>query len=276
MKLWLYSHLVDSPGNSLVERELTSRGHEFVRLRPGDLHLELGKRPEEFPDLLFPRIGSSAPQSALVELALLERMGYRCVNSSLALAASRDKALAQAALEQAGVPVPRSVWLGKGPLDEVVARLPGPPWVLKLTLGTKGQGVALVESLRSLRSTVDALRATNVPLLLQEFVESAGGADTRVIVLGGKAVLGARRQSTQSEEFRSNVALGGKAHRVELDPQWGAIAEQASNAVGLSVAGVDLVQGPDGPLVLEVNGSPGLAAAPEMPSLLVDYLEGLL
>lgn len=274
MNLWLYSHLVDSPGNRLILEEGDRRGHQVTLKRPSAAHLALHlPLPEEMPDLLLTRTGGSAPAAAIDYLRTLAFLGVPCLNTPMGLYRTRHKGVAYALLASHGVPIPKTVTLGNAPLEEAIACIPGPPWILKLPLSTKGQGVSLVESMRSLRSTADVLRETSQTVLLQEFIATAKGADIRVMVLGGKAVLAARRSAAGGDEFRSNLHLGGGATRVELSEEIASIAERASEALGLEMAGVDLLEGPDGYLVVEVNSSPGLTASPKLPSLLFDFLE---
>lgn len=175
-----------------------------------------------------------------------------------------------ALLASAKVPFPKTMVLGN---HWDASLIPGPPWIVKLSVSTKGQGVCLVESERSLRSVVDALRETGQSLLLQEFISESRGADTRVVVLGGKARVAARRQTQRGDEFRSNLHLGGKAEVLELTEDLAGLAEAATRALGLEIAGVDLLQARDGYQVIEVNGSPGLTASPDLPRFVMDYLE---
>lgn len=273
MKLWLYSHLIDSPGNSLVVEEGKRRGHEVLLKRPSFIHLNMGPNLRDKPDLLLTRTGGAAPESAIDYLRCLWSLGIRCLNTPQGLYRTRHKGVAYSFLAAAGVPIPKTVLLGAEPTEKVVDILPGPPWILKLPLSTKGQGVCLVESLRSLRSTADVLKESGQTLLLQEFVETARGSDIRVLVFGGKARLAARRSARKADEFRSNVHLGGSAETVELTPELAQIAERAASALELQMAGVDILEGSDGYLVVEVNSSPGLTASSKLPSLLFDYLE---
>lgn len=274
MKLWLYSHLVDSPGNRLLTEEGTRRGHQVLLKRPSSTHLPLHRSlDEELPDLLLTRTGGSAPASAIDYLQTLAFLGIPCLNTPMGLSRTRHKGVAYALLAGQSIPIPKTVTLGSDPIESALEYLPGPPWILKLPLSTKGQGVSLVESLRSLRSTADVLRETSQTVLLQEFVASSKGSDIRVIVLGGRAVLAARRRAASQDEFRSNLHLGGEAEMVELTPEISSIAERATVALGLDMAGVDLLEGTHGYLVVEVNSSPGLTASPKLPSLLFDFLE---
>jgi ribosomal protein S6--L-glutamate ligase len=276
VKLWLYSHLQDSPGNALVLKEAQNRGHQATLVRPGACHLALDAELSERPDLLLTRVGGAAPDSAIEDLTMLSVLGVRCVNSPESLRRTRHKGVASSYLFRAGVPTPKTVQIGVGSVDEALRGMPGPPWIVKLPLSTKGQGVCLVESLRSLRSVVDTLRAGSPSVLLQEFIECSKGCDIRVIVLGGKARLAARRRAREKDEFRSNVHLGGKADLVELEPDMRRVAEDAARALGLDIAGIDLLESENGYLVVEVNSSPGLTASDQLPSLLFDHLEEMM
>lgn len=272
MNFWLYSHLRDSPGNKLVQEEALRRGHQCTLVRPEQLTLRLDEAHQDRP-LVYTRTGSSAPLSALAKLSVLEGLGYPCVNRSHSLHQARDKAITYSKLAGSGVPCPRTVVVGEKATKAQLSAIPGPPWIVKLAVSTKGQGVCLVESERSLRSVVDALREASQLVLLQEFIEEARGSDIRVLVLGGKARVAARRQAAGGDEFRSNIFLGGQAEEVELEPEMARDAEAAAQALELDIAGVDLLPTQSGYSVVEVNGSPGLTASPRMPGLLVDFLE---
>ncbi|HIB64506.1 MAG TPA: RimK family alpha-L-glutamate ligase [Phycisphaerales bacterium] len=274
MRIWLYSHLVNSPGNQLISDEAASRGHELRLVRPHSLNIVPGQIIEDLPDVVYARVGGAAPDSAIDELQILEGQGAFCLNSAVPIRRARHKGITYSVLAGAGVAIPKTVLLShRQELSSALSALSGPPWILKLPLSTKGQGVCLVESLRSLRSVLDVVGEREGPVVLQEFVAHSKGADVRVLVLGGKAVLAARRQAQSGDEFRSNVYLGGKAHQVELTEAIKDISEQATRALGLEIAGVDLLESENGYLVVEVNSSPGLTASPLLPGLVVDFLE---
>jgi len=273
LKVWLYSHLQNSPGNDLVLQEGKRRGHLISLIEPGSRHLDLLRGLNDPPDLVFTRVGSAAPESAIDYLTTIASFGIRCLNSPMGLRKSRHKGVAYGYLAQALVPIPKTVLVGCEKLEKTLEIIPGPPWILKLPLSTKGQGVCLVESLRSLRSVLDALGDPAQGVLLQEFVDFAPGSDTRVLVYGGKARIAARRQATEKDEFRSNMHLGGGAEQIELSPELAQIAETAAATLNLDIAGVDLIESERGFLVVEVNSSPGLTASKALPGLLFDYLE---
>jgi ribosomal protein S6--L-glutamate ligase len=214
--------------------------------------------PDDLPDRVYTRMGSSAPPEAFHVLALLEGLGVPCVNASAGLRLTRDKTTATLALVRAGLPVPPSALVGReAPLEAVFEAVPGPPWIIKLPVSTQGSGVMLAESLRSLRSLCDALHGVGQRVLVQSFVAEAAGADVRVLVVGGRA-LGAMRRQGQGDEFRSNLHRGGRAAPVALTPALSDVAQRAAAALGLEIAGVDLLESDRGPLIIEVNGSPGL------------------
>lgn len=272
MRFWLLSHLKDSPGNRIFEHAARGRGHQVELRDPAgiDLNLAPSHTFDELPDLVFTRMGSSAPAPTLHVLQALESAGVPCVNGVEGLRRSRDKARAYLELARAGVPVPATSQPGRG---GGAGSVPGPPWIVKLPVGTKGEGVMLAESAPALKAMIASLQGLGQAPLVQEFIQEAGGADVRVLVLGGRASVAARRQGREGE-FRSNLHLGGEARPVTLTADLARVAEAATEALGLDVAGVDLLESRRGPLVVEVNGSPGMTASPEIVERLLDYLEG--
>ncbi len=284
------SHLQGSPGNALVQGAARRAGHEARLVDPSHLSVSLdrggltlldGDAPAVLPDLVFTRLGSSAPEEALDTLDALTRAGVPCVNEAGALRQTRDKARAFVALAAAGLPLPGTILLGRDTSAKAAAeRLGPPPWVVKLPHGTQGMAVTQVGSLPALRSLVDMLRGLGQRLVLQQLVQEARGVDVRVLVLGGKAVA-AMRRTAQGDEWRSNLHRGGAAGPEPLTPELTAVAERSAAALGLRVAGVDLLPTSSGPLVCEVNGSPGLeglqqATGRDLAAELVRELEGLV
>lgn len=269
MKLWILSHLKESPGNRLMLEAAQGRGHEAWLVDPGRASLVLSASaapalprgdgwPEQRPDVVFTRMGSSTPVEAFHLLEYLELLGIPCVNSSESLRRTRDKTTQGLALVRAGLPVPATVLVGQAhDLDAAVETVIGPPWIVKLPVSTQGAGVVLAESRRSLRSVVESLHGVGHRVLVQAFVAEAAGTDVRVLVVDGEARAAMRRRG-QSDEFRSNLHRGGKAELVELTPAQADVAVRAAASLGLQVAGVDLLESKEGPLVIEVNSSPGL------------------
>ncbi len=281
MKVCLLSHLIGSPGNRIFTEVGSKRGHDIELKSPKALSWTLLGKPKPgidwpggVPDLVFTRMGSSAPDSSLAAILACELSGLPTVNRSEALRLCRNKLVAHLHLQASGVPSPAvfsysetSTW------EHVLEALGPPPHVVKLALGTKGQGVMLTESRRSFLSLADSLRSLGLSFFVQRFVSEATGVDTRIFLVGGRAVGAARRSSQHTEEFRSNLHLGGKAKEVEATPAQISVAELAAQCLGLEVAGVDLLESSEGPLVLEVNGSPGLEASSRFAEALWDYLE---
>jgi ribosomal protein S6--L-glutamate ligase len=208
-------------------------------------------------DMVLPRIGAALPGQGVAAVAHLEAMGVPVVNGSAAIRRAHDKLLALQILAGSGIEVPRTV-LARRPaqFDEAIERVGGPPVVLKLLQGAQGVGVILAETRAAAASTLDSLWGLRQDVLVQEFVSESAGRDVRALVVGGKIVAAMRRQA-RSGEWRSNIHRGGVGSPIELEPAYARAALAAAGAIGLDVAGVDLLEGRDGPLVIEVNASPG-------------------
>ena len=269
MKIWLMTHLKDSPGSNLLLAAARDRGHDATLVDPlraslvispgaGGLEIRLPAGPAPLPDMVLARTGGSAPAEALHTLRQIEALGVPCVNPSAGIAASRDKLITAQRLAAHGLPFPATALIGRdAPLEPVLERVQGPPWIVKLPVSTQGSGVVLAESLRSLRSICDALHAAGQRLLIQQFVAEAGSSDIRVLVVEGRAVA-AMRRTGQGDEFRSNLHRGGQGQLEVSSDALSRLAEEAARALGLELAGVDLLESRSGPLVIEVNSSPGL------------------
>lgn len=210
-------------------------------------------------DAFIPRIGASATHFGVSLVRQLERMGKLTPITSEGIVRSRDKILCLQTLEAAGIPVPATVY-NRGPYvapGDLVRAVGGPPVVIKVLEGTQGIGVVLCETQNAAESSIEAFRNLARGVLVQEFVEESAGTDLRCIVVGTRVVAAMRRQARKGE-FRSNLHRGGSAEAVKLTDEEKDIALRAAAAVGLGVAGVDILQSDRGPLVVEVNSSPGL------------------
>lgn len=271
MRIWLLSHLTESIGTRITRDLMESAGHEVVHVQPHQLHLAAGQGgaggeaslalvgAPELPDLVFTRLGSSAPPQSLDVVRHLEAMGLRVVNSARSLERCRDKFRSYQIMARHGVSVPPATLVGPdGDIDQLVAHLGQPPYIVKLPVGTKGGGVTIVDTQRSLRSTLDVLLGLGERVLVQKFIAEAAGTDVRITVLDGEARFAVRRTAA-GDEFRSNIHLGGQDTHEELDPRHKDVAERAARAHGLAFAGVDILESDAGPTVAEVNGSPGLS-----------------
>ena len=207
---------------------------------------------------VIPRIGASINRYGTAVLHQFELMGCHTPSPSAAIKDARDKLRCHQLLAAQGIDMPVTVF-GDNPDDteDLLAMLGDPPHVIKLTEGSQGRGVMLTEKPSASRGVVDALRGLYATFLLQEFIAEAGGADIRCLVVGGEVVAAMRRQAPEGD-FRANLHRGGSASAAEPSARERALAVRAAQVLGLGVAGVDLVESAGGPLVLEVNASPGL------------------
>ena len=212
---------------------------------------------------VIPRIGASITRYGCAVLRQFELMGSHTPNPAAAIARARDKLACHQLLAAQGIGLPATVF-GDNPDDtsDLLALLGPPPHVVKLNEGTQGAGVMLTEKLSASRGVVEALRGLYANFLVQEFVAEAEGADLRCFVVGDRVVAAMQRQAAAGD-FRSNLHRGGSATAVETSADEQAVAVRAAQAVGLGVAGVDLIRSRRGPLLLEVNASPGLEGIEE-------------
>jgi ribosomal protein S6--L-glutamate ligase len=185
-------------------------------------------------------------------------MGVYCLNESQAIARSRDKLRSLQILSRHDIGVPPTLFTRQADhVQDCIDRVEGPPVVVKLLQGTQGIGVVLAESNRAASSVIEAFHGLDQNILIQKFIKEAKGADIRALVVGRKVVAAMKRQALAGE-FRSNLHRGGRATSVKLSPEYRRTALAAARVLGLSVAGVDMIESSEGPMVMEVNSSPGL------------------
>jgi ribosomal protein S6--L-glutamate ligase len=244
-----------------------ARGHEVDVIDP--LQLQLIVAPNEpslrcggqkLPsyDAVVPRIGASVTRYGLAVVGQLELGAATVLNGGAAIALSRDKVRSLQRLSEERVCVPRTVSLRSlSGLDTAFSLVGGFPAIVKLQEGTQGVGTMLVESRASAHALLETLCSMGQEVLLQEFIRESRGRDVRALVVGGK-VVAAMRRSAPRGEFRSNLHRGGQGEAIKLPRRFRSTAIKAAAAVGLDVAGVDMLEGADGPVVVEVNSSPGL------------------
>lgn len=230
----------------------------YMRIAPGDFAVHYQGRALADYDAVIPRIGASITFYGTAVLRQFEMMGVYTPNSSDSVLRARDKLRCLQLLARENIGLPVTVF-GDNPDDtaDLLAMLGEPPHVIKLNEGAQGQGVLLAEKYSASQGVIEAFRGLYANFLVQEFIREARGADIRCFVVGGKVVAAMRRQA-RAGEFRSNLHRGGSATRVELSAAEIDTALRAARLVGLNVAGVDLLRSRRGPLVLEVNSSPGL------------------
>ena len=209
-------------------------------------------------DAIIPRIGSSATFYGTAILRQFEMKGVYVVNESLSINRSRDKLRAHQLLARKKIGMPITAFShSANNIDELIKIVGGAPLILKLLEGTQGKGVILAETAKTAKAVVEAFGGLHAFFLIQEFIKESRGADIRCFVIGDKVVAAMKRQGADGE-FRSNLHRGGSATFVKLSPEERKTAVDAAKIMGLKVAGVDLVRSKRGPLVLEVNSSPGL------------------
>lgn len=213
----------------------------------------------EFYDAVIPRIGASVTFYGAAVVRQLEMMGVFCVNDSVAITRGRDKLRSLQLLSKKGIGLPITGFAHS--LDEIkdlIKMVGGTPLVIKLLEGTQGIGVILVETTKAARSVLEAFLGLKVNIMVQEYIKEAGGADIRCFVVGGKVVAAMKRQAKSPEEFRSNLHRGGIATPIEITDEERNMAIRSAHIIGLNVAGIDIVRSNRGPLIIEVNASPGL------------------
>ena len=264
-----------------------SRGHVvrvldplrcYMRISRGEFELHYkGHALVDF-DAVIPRIGSSVTFYGTAVLRQFEMMGVYTPNSSDAVLRARDKLRSLQMLARQGIDLPRTVF-GDYPDDtaDLLQMLGDPPHVIKLNEGTQGQGVLLAEKRSSSQGMIEAFRGLYANFVVQEFIAEAGGGDLRCFVVGNEVAAAMHRQAPEGD-FRANLHRGGKASTVVLSEEEKSVALRAAAIMGLGVAGVDLLRSRRGPLVLEVNSSPGLegieaATGLDIAGIIIDKVE---
>jgi ribosomal protein S6--L-glutamate ligase len=230
----------------------------YMRIAPGSFEMHYKGRVLSDYDAVLPRIGASVTFYGTAVLRQFEMMGVYTPNGSDAILRARDKLRCHQLLAKQDIGLPRTVF-GDNPDDtaDLLRMLGKPPHIIKLTEGSQGNGVILAERASASRSVIEAFRGLYANFLVQEFIGEAKGADVRCFVVGSEVVAAMRRQARKGE-FRSNLHRGGSAKAVTLTADERETAIRAAKVMGLNVAGVDLLRSKRGPLVLEVNSSPGL------------------
>ena len=229
-------------------------------------------------DAVIPRIGASITFYGTAVLRQFEMQGVYPLNESVGIGRSRDKLRSMQLLARDGIGLPVTTFAhDPKQTEEVLDLAGGAPVVIKLLEGTQGIGVVLADTKRSAKSVVEAFRGAGVNILVQEFIKEAGGTDIRAIVIGGK-VVAAMKRTGAAGDFRSNLHRGGTAEVIKLSPEERLTAIRSAKAMGLNMCGVDMLRGNHGPVVMEVNSSPGLegveaATGLDIASKIIEYIE---
>jgi ribosomal protein S6--L-glutamate ligase len=236
-----------------------------------------GKPARPF-DAVIPRIGASITFYGLAVVRQCEMMGIYCLNESQAIARSRDKLRCLQILSRHDIGMPPTVYTRQADhVPECIEHVEGPPVVVKLLEGAQGIGVVLAETTRAASSVIEAFHGLDQNILIQKFIEEAKGSDIRALVVGRKVVAAMRRQAVAGE-FRSNIHRGGTARKFRLPAEYRKTALAAARVLGLRFAGVDMIESSEGPMVMEVNSSPGLEAIQKATGIdvagaVIEYLE---
>lgn len=229
-------------------------------------------------DAVIPRIGASITFYGLAVLRQFEMMGVYPLNESVAIGRSRDKLRSMQLLSRKGIGLPVTCFAhDPKKAAEVVEMAGGAPCVIKLLEGTQGIGVVLAETPKSAHSVIEAFRGANVNILVQEFIKESGGTDIRCFVIGDKVIAAMQRKGAEGD-FRSNLHRGGSANTIKITPQERTAAIGAATAMGLRVCGVDMLRSNHGPVIMEVNSSPGLegiekATGIDVADKIIEHLE---
>ena len=263
------------------------RGHEPMVLDALRTYMDIASNKPEahfkgkvlpYFDAIIPRIGASVTFYGTAVLRQFEVMGSFPLNESVAISRSRDKLRSLQLLARKNVGLPNTGFANSpDDVQDLIKMAGGAPLVVKLLEGTQGIGVVLAETKKAAESVIEAFMGLKANILVQEYIKEASGADIRCLVIGGKVVAAMKRQA-QAGEFRSNLHRGGSASLIKITPLERATAVKAAKVMGLNVAGVDLLRSERGPLVMEVNSSPGLrgieeATGKDVAGMIIEFIE---
>ncbi len=277
IRLYSTSRLYESAKNRGHNTEVVSYLRCYMNIAKAKPQIFFQGRHMNF-DVVIPRIAATWTFYGAAVVRQFELMGALSANSASSISRSRDKLRALQLIGNSGVemPVTGYVHLSRD-IESVLKTVGEPPYVIKLLEGTQGRGVVLTETMEAAISAIETMKKIDANILIQEFIRESKGEDIRAIVVGDKVVASMKRKAKPGE-FRSNVHLGGSVENYELNEQEKESAIKAAKVLGLSVAGVDLIQSNRGPLVLEVNSSPGLegiekASGIDVADKIIEYLE---
>ena len=286
MKLAILSRAPECYSTRRLVEAVQARGHEAKVLDVLKFSISLeegypdvfvnGKSIGDF-DAAIPRIGASITYFGTAAVSQLEQMDVFCANSSAGIRRSRDKLHCLQALSRHNIGIPATEFVRRRQdVLPAIERVGGAPVIIKLLEGTQGVGVILADTESVAAAIIETLQSARQNVLIQKFVAESKGKDVRAFVVGDR-VVAAMRRTAQGQEFRSNVHRGGKAETIKLSPEYEETAVRAAQIVGLRVAGVDMLEGADGPQVMEVNSSPGLegiegATGIDVAGSVIDYV----
>jgi ribosomal protein S6--L-glutamate ligase len=287
MKLAILSRSRDSYSTRRLQVAAHDRGHDVKVLNTLRLAIDLSSeepdlqyrgRPLSDYDAILPRIGASITYFGTAVVRQFEQMDVYTPNTSNGITNSRDKLRSLQILSRHDVQIPASTFVrDRQDAASAIQRVGGAPVIIKLLEGTQGIGVILAPDAKIAEAIIETLQSTGTNVLLQQFISESRGRDIRALVVGDR-VIAAMRRTAQGDEFRSNVHRGGTAEAVEISPEFERAAVKAAQITGLRVAGVDMLESNSGPLILEVNSSPGLegietATGLDIAGAIIDYID---
>lgn len=290
MKIAILSRSPRCYSTRRLREAATARGHKptvldtlrfAISLEEGEPDLYYKVKPISSYDAMIPRIGASITYYGTAVVRQFEQMGVFCMNGANGITNSRDKLRSLQILSRHEVGIPATEFVrAKTDVLPAIERAGGAPVIIKLLEGTQGVGVILAESLKVAEAIIETLQSARQNVLIQKFVAESKGKDVRAFVVGDR-VVAAMRRTAQGQEFRSNVHRGGSTEAIELDARYERTAIRAVQILGLRVAGVDMLEGTDGPQIMEVNSSPGLegiegATGIDVAGAIIEYLEDVV
>lgn len=277
-KLYSTQRLAEAARERGHEVEIINHNKCYVVIESGDPKVYFGDHAITDVQAIIPRIGASVTFYGSSIIRQFEMQKVFTTTSSLALVRSRDKLRATQILSRHGIGIPKTAFAKKpSDIDNLIKQVGGPPLIVKLLEGTQGLGVVLAETRKAAKSVIEAFYGLDANILVQEFIAEAGGSDVRAFVVDGKVVAAFKRQGKEGE-FRSNLHRGGSGTLIKLNRAEKTAAITAAKTLGLSIAGVDMLQSKRGPLLLEVNSSPGLegvenATNVDVAGKIIQYIE---
>ncbi|MBI3983688.1 30S ribosomal protein S6--L-glutamate ligase [Candidatus Microgenomates bacterium] len=263
------------------------RGHEAIMLDYRRCYMEIEERKpdvhyqgERVPrvDVVIPRIAARHTGYGSAIVRQFEMRGTFTTAKSIAIVRTRDKVRTMQLLARDGLPIPKTAVANRpDDIDDLIEQVGGPPVIVKLARSTHGKGVVIAETKKAAKSVIQAFYSINAPILVQEFIEESGGADIRLIVVGGKVVAAMKRQGLD-EDFRSNLHMGGHGEPVKTTKEERHLAIRSAKRLGLDIAGVDMIRSNRGPLIIEVNSSPSLQGIEkttglDVADIIIQYVE---
>lgn len=287
MKIGILSRNRELYSTSKLVENAVKRGHEIHVIDPLRCYMNITSHkpsihfkgePLEGFNAIIPRIGASITFYGTAVVRQFEMMGVYCVNESVAISRSRDKLRSLQLLARKGIGLPVTGFSHATMYTQDMIDLAGgAPLVIKLLEGTQGIGVVLAETNNAAESVIEAFRGLKHNILVQEFIKEAGSSDVRCFVVGGK-VVAAMMRTGRKGDFRSNIHRGGKAEKIKITPEERSTAVRAAKIMGLNVAGVDILRSNHGPVVMEVNSSPGLqgiegATGINVAEIVIEFIE---